>query len=630
MASVQEAICRASQTWRPPPSLTVSEWADAERRLSSESSAEPGQWRTDRAPYQRGIMDAVCDPAVHETWVMKSAQVGWTEILNNVIGYHVDQDPAPMLLVQPSLELAEAWSKDRLAPMIRDTPALQGKIADPKARDSGNTLLHKSFTGGRLTIAGANAPRGLASRPIRIVMFDEVDGYPTSAGTEGDPISLGVKRTRTFWNRKVLAGSTPTIKGSSRIEVGFEQSDQRFYFVPCTHCGEYQRLIWANVRWPDGRPHEAVYVCQHCGVELTDADKPGMLARGEWRSSRPFDGIAGFHISELYSPWSTWAEMASGFLRAKRLPETLQTWINTSLGETWEDAGETLEPQGLLARREAYTRESLPPGVLLITAGTDVQGDRLETTIWGWGADEEAWRVEHVVLKGDPASAALWAEHDQMLERRYALDDGRELGIEACAVDSGGHFTEQVCRYAAKRKSRRVWAIKGIGGAGKPAWPKTISRAKRGAVHLVGVDTAKDVLYQRVRRVMAPGPGYVHLDAMTDAEWVEQFISETVVHKVTNGRRVRLWRPRQEGSRQEALDCTVYAWCALQGRGGAELLRNRARQRGARADVVATPGEPVPVETFPEPERPKAKPREPRSTSTSTWVRPRRGSWFRR
>ena len=222
---------------------------------------------------------------------MKSAQTGWTEILSNVIGYHVDQDPSPILMVQPTLEMGEAYAKDRLAPMIRDTPALQNRIADPKARDSGNTLLHKSFTGGRLTIAGANSPAGLASRPIRIVLFDEVDRFPTSAGTEGDPIALGIKRTRTFWNRKVLAGSTPTIKGASRIEVGFEQSDQRYYHVPCTHCGEFQRLVWANVRWPDGQPERAVYVCQHCGVELTDADKPGMLERGEWRGSKPFDGI---------------------------------------------------------------------------------------------------------------------------------------------------------------------------------------------------------------------------------------------------------------------------------------------------------------------------------------------------
>lgn len=571
-------------------------------------------------------MDAISDPAVKEVWVMKSAQIGWTEILNNVVGYHVDQDPSPILLVQPTLEMAEAWSKDRLAPMIRDTPCLHGKIADPKSRDSGSTLLRKSFAGGHLTVAGANSPAGLASRPIRIVLFDEVDRFPTSAGAEGDPISLGVKRTTTFWNRKVLAGSTPTVKGSSRIEVGFEQSDQRFYFVPCPHCDEFQRLVWSQVRWPDGEPERAVYVCPHCGAEIGDSQKAAMLAAGEWRASRPSAGVAGFHISELYSPWSSWPDMATSFLKAKRLPETLQSFINTSLGECWEDAGETLEPKGLLARRESYTRNSLPPGVLLLTVGTDVQDDRLECTVWGWGLDEEAWRIEHVVLRGDPGSDALWADHDALLDRRYPTDDGRELVIEATAVDSGGHFTEQVYRYCGKRARRRVWAIKGVAGTGRLAWPKKPSRVKRGIVYPVGVDTAKDVLYQRLRRVIAPGPGYVHFDADVDDEWLEQLTSETVVYRISQGRRVRLWRPRQTGLRQEALDCTVYAWCALQGRGGAELLRGRVGQAARRVAPAAEPDEMTPVARL----EPSAAPEPRRAPAGARWVNPRKGSWFRR
>lgn len=536
-------------------------------------------------------MDAISDPAVKEVWVQKSAQIGWTEILNNVVGFHVDQDPAPMLLVQPTLELAEAWSKDRLAPMIRDTPAITGKIADAKARDSGNTLLHKSFTGGRLTIAGANSPAGLASRPIRVVMFDEVDRFPASAGTEGDPISLGVKRARTFWNRKILAGSTPTVKGSSRIEIGFEQSDQRYYFVPCTHCGEFQRLIWANVRWPDGRPQEAAYVCQHCGVELTEADKPGMLAGGEWRGCKSFDGVAGFHISELYSPWSTWGEMAVSFLRAKRLPETLQTWINTSLGETWEDSGETVEAVGLMSRREPYTAENVPAGVRLVTLGTDVQDDRLECTFWGWGAEEEAWRLGHHVLRGDPGQSALWAEHDELLRARFSTDDGRQLTVEAVCVDSGGHFTESVYAYCARRKRQRVFAIKGAGGPGRLVWPRRPGRAKARSVDvwLIGVDTIKDVIYGRLKKVISPGPGYVHFDAETDDAWLEQLTSETVVTKQSQGRRVRMYRPRSLGIRQEALDCTVYAYAAMIARGGAALLGRRAAHVMPVADTEPPP-----------------------------------------
>lgn len=571
-------------------------------------------------------MDAVSDPTLVEIWVMKSAQVGWTEILNNVIGFHVDQDPAPILLVQPTLEMAESWSKDRLAPMIRDTPALRDKIADPKARDSGNTLLHKKFTGGHLTIAGANSPAGLASRPIRVVGLDEVDRYPTSAGAEGDPTSLAKKRTATFWNRKLLAGSTPTIKGASRIEAGFEASDQRFYFVPCLHCGEMQRLVWAQVRWPDGEPEAAVYVCKGCGAELTERDKPAMLRAGEWRATRQTKGIAGFHISELYSPWSSWGDMAVAFLRAKKFPETLQTWINTALGETWEDRGETLSAEGLLGRREPYTRHRLPAGVRMLTLGTDVQDDRLELTVWGFGADEESWRVEHIVLRGDPGSKSLWEEHDAVLRRRYATEDERELLIEACCIDSGGHYTEQVYAYCAKRKRQRVWAIKGVGGQGRLVWPKRPSRGgrRRQDVWLIGVDTIKETLYQRVRRVSEPGPGYIHFDADVDSEWVEQFTSETVVYRITQGRRVRVWRPRSTGIRQEALDCAVYAYAAMIGRGGAQALATvPASNRTARPAPAAQELHESTSSAQPPP-APK-----PTSPGGGGWVS-RRGGWFKR
>ena len=541
-------------------------------------------------------MDAVADPLIREIWVMKSAQVGWTEILNNVIGFHIHQDPAPILLVQPTLEMAEAWSKDRFSPMIRDTPALRDKIADAKSRDSGNTLLHKTFAGGHLTVAGANSPSGLAARPIRIVLFDEVDRFPASAGTEGDPVSLGKKRATTFWNRKVLAGSTPTVKGASRIEAGFEQSDQRFYYVPCTACGAFQRLVWAQVRWPEGQPEAAVYACQHCGSELGDGDKAEMIRHGEWRSSRPSSGVAGFHISELYSPWSTWSEMAVAFLKAKRLPETLQTWINTSLGETWEDSGDTVEPRGLMSRVESYTAHSLPAGVRLLTAGTDVQDDRLETTVWGWGAEEEAWRVEHLVIRGDPGQQAVWQEHDDMLRRRWQTDDGRSLVIEACCVDSGGHFTEQVYRYCADRKKYRVWAIKGAGGPGRLVWPKRPGKGTkvRVDVWLIGVDTIKEVVYGRLKKVIEPGPGYLHFDADTDEHWLEQLTSETVVYRMSQGRRVRMWRPRQTGIRQEALDCTGYAYAAMIGRGGADVISRRTAGPVVQHEEPAPAPEPPP------------------------------------
>lgn len=586
------------RTWRPPPTLTVSQWADAERRLSSESSAEPGSWRTDRAPYQRGIMDAVSDPAVRELWLMKSAQVGATEILNNIIGFHIAQDPAPMLMVAPTLEMAEATSKDRLAPMIRDTPALRGIIADPKARDSGNTLLHKKFAGGHLTIAGANSPAGLASRPIRIVLFDEVDRYPPSAGSEGDPVSLGRKRTTTFWNRKVVAVSTPTIKGISRIEAGFESGDQRFFEVPCPHCAAFQRLVWSQVRWDDGQPETARYVCAHCAGDIGEGQKQAMLKAGRWTASKPFSGVASFHISELYSPWSTWGEMARAFLEAKRLPETLQTWINTALGESWEDAGDAVKPEGLLLRRESYTDNSLPPGVLLLTCGTDCQDDRLEATVWGFGRDGEMYRVAHHVLRGDPGQPSVWADHDALLRRRYRTDDGRELVIESCAVDSGGHFTEQVYNYCGERKRFRVYAVKGAPGA-RPAWPRKASRGgkRRQDVWTIGVDTIKDVVGGRLKRVEKPGPGFIHLDATADEVCAEQLTSEVQVYAVVKGRKVRAWRPRRSGIRNEQFDCLVYAYAAMVARGGQQVVDQRtAAEMPAQEMPAPEPESPAPVQ----------------------------------
>jgi len=570
-------------------------------------------------------MDAVSDPAVREVWVMKSAQVGATEIINNVLGFHIHQDPAPILLVQPTLEMAEAWSKDRLAPMLRDSPALRDKIADPKARDSGNTLLHKKFAGGHLTVAGANSPAGLASRPIRVVLFDEVDRYPASAGTEGDPVSLGRKRTTTFWNRKVVAVSTPTIKGVSRIEAGFDGSDQRFYEVPCPHCGTFQRLVWERVQWESGQPETANYVCGHCATPIAEAKKAVMLQAGRWVATKPFSGIAGFHISELYSPWSTWAEMARAFLEAKRLPETLQTWINTALGETWEDSGDAVKAEGLLARREPYTDAALPAGVLLLTRGTDVQDDRLESTLWGWGKEGEAWRIRHDVLRGDPGQASLWSEHDELLRRRYQTEDGRELVIEACAVDSGGHHTETVYTYCAHRKRFRVYAIKGMAGP-RPAWPRKASRGGKLRLDLwtIGVDTIKDVVCGRLRKVEQPGPGYLHFDATTDEVCAEQLASETQVYVTVKGRKVRAWRPRRAGIRNEQLDCLVYAYAAMVGRGGGELVDRRAKA------VPPRPQEPEPTQAeqvlAPEPQPQQ----QPQPRPQQQWARPRGGGWMGR
>ena len=545
----------------PPPELTVSQWADQNRRLSPEASSEPGRWVTDRAPYQRGMMDAVNEPGVSEVVYMTSSQIGKTEILNNILGYYTHQDPSPMLMIQPTLDMAETWSKDRLAPMIRDTEALTALFKDPKSRDSNNTLLHKKFSGGHITMAGANSPSSLASRPIRIVLLDEEDRYPASAGAEGDPGSLAQKRSTTFWNRLLVTASTPTIEGESKIDARYQQSDMRRYYVPCPECGTFQVLSWAQVKFDKEHPENTRYECEHCSVKLQESDKIWMLSHGEWRAEAPFNGVVGFHISELYSPWVKWSDMVVSFLKAKRLPETLKVWVNTSLGETWKDKTEGVDPSGLLKRKENWGRIA-PDGVIVITAGVDVQDDRLEAEVIGWGLAQESWSLQYHVLHGDPAQNKVWEDLDNVLHQTIQSADGRTLSVSAACVDSGGHQTQRVYEYCKVREHERVFAIKGASQIGKPLVSKFSKNNKlRVKLFNLGTDTAKQMIYSRLK-IHQPGPGYCHFPADYPEEYFKQLTAERIQTKFVNGHPTRVW-VMPKGRRNEALDCRVYGMAAL-------------------------------------------------------------------
>lgn len=548
---------------KPPPRQTISEWADENRRLSPESSAEPGRWETRRAEYQRGIMDAVSDPAVHTVVGMTAAQVGKTELLNNLVGFHVDRDPSPILVLQPTLDMAKTWSKDRLAPMLRDTPCLRGKVKDARSRDSDNTVLHKVFPGGHITIAGANSAASLASRPIRIVICDEVDRYPVSAGTEGDPVNLAKKRSTTFWNRKLVLMSTPTIKGASRIEGAYEASDRRHYFVPCQACGVFQTLRWRQVRWPEGDPEGAGYACEACGAVWDEGMRLRAVAMGEWRATAPFRGVAGFWLNALYSPWVRLGELAVEFVEVKGFPEQLKTFVNTSLGESWEDRGEQVDDTGLLERQEPYGPE-LPAGVALVTAGVDVQDDRLEVELVGWGRGEECWSLDYRVVRGDPSTAELWNRLDDVLRAPLMREDGARLGVAAVSVDTGGHHTHAAYRFCKEREARRIWAIKGVAGAGKPIWPRRPSKKNVGRVnlYLIGVDAAKDWVFARLK-IPEPGPGYCHFPNRYDEEYFRQLTGEKVITRYVKGFPTRVWVKKR--ARNDALDARVYAVSALTG-----------------------------------------------------------------
>lgn len=579
---------------RQPPKLTLSEWANEHLMLSAEDASEPGKYSTSRAPYQRGILDAISNPLNSEVVIMSSAQVGKTLIAKAVIGYCIDQDPAPMLIVQPTIEMAETFSKDRLAPMVRDTPALRGKIADPRSRDSGNTILHKRFAGGHLTIVGANAPAGLASRPIRWVLCDEVDRYPASAGTEGDPVSLAKARTKTFHNRKLVLMSTPGDENTSRIAPAYEASDQQNYLVPCHECGHMQTLRWAHVRWDDGNPATARYECEQCEAKWTDGHRIESLQAGIWVATYPERRVVGFHLNELYSPFRMVSEIVSEFLAAKVSPDTLKTWTNTSLGETWKDAGgDRRQPELLARRREDYDctdSQDVPAGVLWISAGADTQDDRLEVEFVGFGIGEESWGLDHVVIEGNPDTPEVWLKLEDQLARMFVREDGARLPVSIMLIDSGGHHTTRVYDFA--RKNRRARAT--VGRSGNRAEVTRPSKQKGGKMTpwVIGVDQIKAQLLQSRLLVEVVGPRYCHFPDTYSDVWFEQLCSETAVTKYKHGVPYVVWDAGRR--RNEALDCRVLAMAGLRmERPNFETLAARLEAEAGARRVGHTPAAPT-------------------------------------
>ena len=584
----------------PPPKLTLSQWAERYAVLSRETSAQTGRFKA--FGYQTGMLDAVTDPTVNEITVMKSARVGYTKMLDHVVGYYLHQDPSPILLVQPRYEDAEDYSKTEIAPMLRDTPVLAAIAGDPKAKDSNQTILKKTLSNGSsLALVGANSPAGFRRITARVILFDEIDGYPSGgAGSEGDQIALGKKRGETFWNRKVVMGSTPTIKGVSRIEKSWAESDQRRFHVPCPHCGEKQPLEWGGpetphgIKWKkdedgNGLPDTVYYVCRENGCVIDEADKPGMIGAGEWVASKPFNGHAGFHIWAGYSLFvnAAWPKLVAEWLRVKGDPLARQTFINLVLGEPYEDRGEkAFSEHKLVARTEVWGAE-VPDGVAVITVGGDTQDDRIELEVVGWGRNEESWSIAHEVIEGDPDNTATWDLVDAYLKRIWRRADGRGFEVTAACIDSGGHHTQRVYEFAKARLGRRIWAVKGesaSGGARSPVWPvkRPTSRTKSTfRPVIIGVNAAKDVIRTRLH-IEDPGPGYMHFPADRDINYFAQMVAERSVLKVLRGQKFRVWE-LPSGRANEALDMRVYAYAALCGLQHLNLKLNR------KADEVSAP-----------------------------------------
>ena len=560
--ALEQAWRRASAALLPPPRLTVSEWADRHRMLDN-SSPEPGPWRTDRTPYLREIMDSLSPSAPCERVVfMKPAQIGGTEALLNVCGYLMHHAPAPIMMIQPTVEMAKRFSKQRLDALIENCPELREKVRDPRSRDSGNTVLMKEFTGGVLILTGANSAVGLRSLPAKYVLADELDAWPADADGEGDPFLLACKRTIAFGSqRKILAISTPTIEGLSRIEALYRQGDQRKFFVPCPRCGHYQTLEWAQLRWEEGRPETARYQCEACGERIENWRKTEMLARGQWRPTAAGDGLTrSYRLNALYAPvgWPGWTDLAREFLEAKKTRETLQVFVNTILGETWRDeAAVPLEADALYARREPFIAEA-PAGVALITAGADIQADRIECEVVGWGAGEESWSLGYFVIHGDTGQPEVWADLDRLLSRQWKHESGLLLPVSAACIDAGFE-TATVTEFCSARRGRRIFAVKGSSGFGKPIWPRraTSGGRHRGEIFLIGADSAKERVYSRLR-VEHPGPGYCHFPLDRTKDWFEMLVSERII--VERGER-KFSKPA--GARNEALDARAYATAAL-------------------------------------------------------------------
>jgi phage terminase large subunit GpA-like protein len=507
-------------------------------------------------------MDAVSDPLIERISVQSSAQIGKTEIVLNVIGYHITHDASPMLVIQPTLEMGQAFSKDRISPMLRDTPCLRGKVIEAKSRDSSNTILHKRFPGGHLTIAGANSPASLASRPVRIVLRDEVDRYPASAGTEGDPAELAAKRAITFWNRKILSFSTPTVQGISRIEYEFLASDQRRFWVPCPRCGIFQTLRWAQVKFDRSENLRVWYECGECKSELSEMDKLKMVRHGEWRAEKPeVKGHAGFFVNELYSPWSTWHKIAKEHLEAKGRAEVLRAWVNTSLGEVWqEEESFSIDTGKLAARREAYV--DVPAGGLVLTAGVDHQDDRLECVVKAWGVGEESWFLERKVFYGSPAKADTWKLLDDYLRTKWKHESGVELAVASTCIDSGGHYTQAVYEYTKRNQSRRMFSTKGMGGYGRQFLGKVSRNNRQRAIVVpLGVDSGKKLIYDRLS-IEDPGPSYLHFNEACDEDYFLQLTSEKEVTKYNRGFPTKVWTLKDK-RRNEMLDCEVLNLAAI-------------------------------------------------------------------
>jgi phage terminase large subunit GpA-like protein len=554
---LRRTIHSAARHLKPPPNLKPSEWAEQNVRVPI-GNAVPGLIRFDHAPYQREPLDMTANPECQRITLMWSAQVGKTMLALCAQAFKIGQDPQSQIMMQPSQGDLSTWLETKFNPLVESNDQLQDLIAKPRAREGVNNQRMKSYPGGFLMFSWSGSPKTMRGRSAPFIVCDETDGYDKSQ--EGHPVSLLWQRAATFGDRrKLLEISTPTIKNASWIEDAYLQGDQRHFYVPCPSCEHRQQLTWSSVIWDEDQPETAKYTCTGCGVMWSDGERIAAIRRGEWRSSAEFRGHASYHLNELYSCFRKLGDIAQSFIEKKRSGD-LQTFVNVSLAETWEESGDSVD-QDMLEHRAEDWGDRWPDQVVTVVAGVDVQDDRLEVELVGVGRDEETWSLEYMVLPGDPSSPQVWADLDAVLFASYETQDGRELGVRATCIDTGGHHTQATYRYIKGRESRRVFGIKGVGGEGRPLVGRP-SKNNIGKVRLypVGSDTAKELVYGRLK-ITDPGPGYCHFPDDRDSEYFLQLTAEQLVTRYVRGHAKRQWVKKRR--RNEALDVRCYAMAAL-------------------------------------------------------------------
>lgn len=575
-------VAKVMAGMKPPENLTVTEWAEKRRRLSTESSAEPGPWRTSRTPYLREPMNAFTDPRVRRIVMVAASQVGKSELELNIIGYIIDEDPGSILFVHPTTIDAKEFSKLRIAPEIRDCPTLRRKVAAPKSRDSGNTVLQKTYPGGILTMCGSTEAHALASKPIRYVLGDERDRWATSAGNEGDPWGLAMARQTTFYNAKAVEVSTPTVKNASAIADSYAEGTMERWKSKCPHCGEYHEIQWKDIRYEyetkevnkkkTYKVKSIMYICPGCAAVSDEVTMKRQPAR--WEADNPdayAQGVRSFWLNAFVSQWASWESIILKFLNAVGNSRKLQVVYNTCFGELWEDRGELEDEDSLMARREEYPAE-LPDGVLVLTAGVDTQDNRLEYEVVGHGHFGESWGVEKGIVMGRPDDDSTWTKLDEVLfDRVFHFADGLGLRLSMTFVDEGGHFTQDVRRQCRARIGKKVFCIKGMPGpdkpyTGPPKQMKIIVNQKTIGTcwqYQIGVDSGKVMIMDNLA-VKTPGSKFCHFPKRDDygPGYFAGLLSERLEYDAEK-KQPWVWKKIPGHERNEALDCRNYALAAF-------------------------------------------------------------------